>query len=47
MASFSNAQSVQKDINNVFTYVAKYMATSDKVTVGPANATTQFSISYN
>lgn len=47
MASFSTAQSVQKDISNVFTYVAKYMATSDTVTVGPANATTQFSISYN
>ncbi len=47
MASFSNAQSVQKDIRNVFTYVAKYMSTSGTVTVGPANATTQFSISYN
>ncbi|BEN69725.1 fimbrial protein [Serratia marcescens] len=47
VASFSNAQSVQKDIRNVFTYVAKYMSTSGTVTVGPANATTQFSISYN
>ncbi|WP_240023690.1 fimbrial protein [Serratia marcescens] len=47
IASFSTAQSVQKDISNVFTYVAKYMSTSDTITVGPANATTQFSITYN
>jgi major type 1 subunit fimbrin (pilin) len=31
----------------VLSFVAKYMATADTVVAGPANATSQFTISYN
>ncbi|CNE15076.1 fimbrial protein [Yersinia nurmii] len=47
MTAPSAQKAVAKGVNPVFSYIAKYMSTNDIVTTGPANAVTQFSISYN
>ncbi|MBC3378340.1 fimbrial protein [Serratia fonticola] len=43
----SKSYTLKKDVVNNLDFVASYIATSDDITTGPANATASFTINYN